>query len=298
MTVSIGADPELFIFTKQGDFVPGYEITSGTKEDPEQIDNGCALQYDNVMLEFNIPPAKTPGEFCSSVTYVRRHLRGRGFSIGNSCETVLPDGVEQDRRANIFGCSPDFDAYQMGAQTEPLDEEILRTNDGHVRWAGGHIHLGYNKTMDLPDFVAARLCDLLISCRYMAHARDSQRGRRQYYGQPGRYRPKEYGIEYRTMGNGWVCAKSEQTKDVAMYAFQTAELFDRAADSPEMLECVHELYMRTPWETVMDAITRESQGLCARLADDVERSMDGILWAHEPEPRLQDPAAMFRVEVA
>ena len=71
--ISLGADPELFLFNHDSNEVISAEgIIGGTKENPRRIskDEAYGLQEDNVMVEFNIPPAKTKDEFRDSINFI------------------------------------------------------------------------------------------------------------------------------------------------------------------------------------------------------------------------------------
>ena len=60
--VTLGADPELFIFNKKTDEpVCPYGMVPGTKEKPEKLgEDGHTIQMDGMALEFNIPPSPDP----------------------------------------------------------------------------------------------------------------------------------------------------------------------------------------------------------------------------------------------
>lgn len=74
--VKIGADPEMFLYSPDKEcFIPVCGLVGGTKEEPLLITNeGHALQEDNVMLEFCIPPSTTVDEFYENIKYVKDHI--------------------------------------------------------------------------------------------------------------------------------------------------------------------------------------------------------------------------------
>jgi hypothetical protein len=57
-----------------------------------------------------------------------------------------------------------------------------------------------------PDFVAALFAELFISLSGQANGHRTQDERSKWYGQPGIYRSKPYGIEYRTLNNQWIAS--------------------------------------------------------------------------------------------
>lgn len=58
--ITLGSDPEAFVIDKNtGEIVSAIGLIPGDKDHPHKISNiGHAIQTDNVMVEFNIPPAK------------------------------------------------------------------------------------------------------------------------------------------------------------------------------------------------------------------------------------------------
>lgn len=74
--ITVGADPELFLKDKDNNIIPAFFFVKGTKDIPEPISNdGHAIQYDNVMLEYNIPPCNTEDEFVSNNKFVLNYVR-------------------------------------------------------------------------------------------------------------------------------------------------------------------------------------------------------------------------------
>jgi len=68
-----------------------------------------------------------------------------------------------------------------------------------MRSAGGHIHV----ETSLDKAAVIRAMDLFLGVPSLIL--DSKGGmRRQLYGKAGAYRPKSYGVEYRTLSNFWI----------------------------------------------------------------------------------------------
>ena len=82
--LKVGSDAELFIYNKEGPF-PICGLIGGTKQDPLPVmeGNGYAVQEDNVLLEFNIPPASSALEFQTSITkmlsFLSEEMQKKGF---------------------------------------------------------------------------------------------------------------------------------------------------------------------------------------------------------------------------
>lgn len=150
----------------------------------------------------------------------------------------------------MFGCSPEFDAYNGGAVVSTVDPKQLDEEEGSWRFAGGHVHLGYTPaTADLPPFVAASFADVFLGLA--ACGLDTQAQRRQYYGQPGRYRPTPYGIEYRTLSNFWITDLS-YAEQIAQKAVSLGYFLETWKESR-----MQELFKAVPWTDVKQAIVEE-----------------------------------------
>jgi hypothetical protein len=257
---TLGADPEMFLRdVNTGGVVPVCGLIGGTKGDAiplEGMPDGFGVQEDNVMLEFNIPAANTPGRFS---TYVGEALeavdnliriRNLPLEIDFSSERLFTDVQLATPQAQAFGCSPDFDGYKMGAPCRPISPERL----GGWRFAGGHVHIGYAAS-EVPQHVVAQLCDLFLGLPSVALDKQAQRRRR--YGQPGRFRPTEYGIEYRTLSNFWVF-DTVLRLEVGHRAASVARLASNT-------ERAHDVFSQVPWADVKSAIFNEIEDLAADL---------------------------------
>jgi len=197
----IGSDVEVFLFSNEQDrIVPCVGIIDGTKVKPFQAPDfmaGFMLQEDNVMLEYNIPPAKSIRTWCDRFTSAHEMLAKyipakHSFRIQVE-NTFLARDLMSDQ-AKVIGCEPDFNAYEGG------EERAFQGELGRKRSCGGHIHLGGN--FNCPDFAAALFADLMIGVMSQTHPRRVN-SRTEWYGRPGIFRPKPYGVEYRTPDNLW-----------------------------------------------------------------------------------------------
>lgn len=226
--VSIGADPELFVLEPgRPRVLPMCGVLKGTKDAPYNMGDGYAVQWDNVMLEYNIPPviaSDTPWFTPHSVSVIQRIITGarralqhaeactgqKGLRYATSASASLSREMLERKFGQLpftFGCSPEFSVGTKGEKVTPLSgdssfwvdpENATRTR----RFAGGHIHLGYSNPDNVPKWVVAGLCDHFVLPVALAFGDGG--GRRDYYGQPGRFRPTEYGIEYRSPSADWV----------------------------------------------------------------------------------------------
>jgi len=207
MSVTIGADPEFFLYDLREDgVIPSVGIVPGTKEKPHEFGDGTFCHEDNVCIEVGFAPVSSGSAFARSMSTVRENVQSN-FLNSRQQLYVMPsiDFLEQQltsKQAQRFGCDPDFDAYTGGRAPRDVPRSLT---GGTTRYAGGHVHVGGE--FNCPPFVAALYADLFLSLGILANGfgRESRasRKRREYYGQPGVFRPKPYGIEYRTLSNGW-----------------------------------------------------------------------------------------------
>lgn len=213
--LAIGADIELFLQNKStGEIVSAEGFIKGTKEDPFVFDKKSkyfATSLDNVLAEFCIPPAKTKAEFYNnirkSVGYINMNLPE------DLCTVALPSAnlhekYLQTEQAKIFGCEPDFNAYTGFQNNRPFCEDLT------LRSAGGHIHFSYENPApyDSLDYVGdEQRCDIIkafdLHIGVPSILLEPDNKRKELYGKAGCFRPKSYGVEYRTVSNFYLQSK-------------------------------------------------------------------------------------------
>lgn len=197
--ISLGADPELFLY-KNGEIISAEGLIGGTKQKPKLIsDKGHAIQEDNVMIEFNIPPSRSCNEFKDNINFVLSYLTT--LAEVHNAELRIIASAELDKKylntkqAKLFGCDPDFNVYLKDINKSPNSSSTLRT-------CGGHIHIGY----DEPSFETSEkiiyAMDVILGLESINLDKDDRR--REMYGNAGCFRVKDYGVEYRTLSNFWL----------------------------------------------------------------------------------------------
>lgn len=201
--ITVGADPECFLIDGAGKLISSIDRIGGSKEKPLPIDDeGCAIQEDNVAVEYNIPPCKNAAEFIHYNKKVLAHIAERAREMGLGLSVQASGRFDEDQlmaspKAMEFGCEPDFNAWDGGNQNPRP-----RSEDFQLRSAGGHIHIGNIKGMDILAVVKAM--DLFVGCQMLTFDKDTRR--RELYGKAGAFRPKKYGVEYRTASNAWIAS--------------------------------------------------------------------------------------------
>lgn len=252
---TLGADPEMFVRSvRTGLLVPVCYRVGGTKEQPLPFRNsvgnelqGYKYQEDNVAFEVNVPPSTSARMFIDSINRVLTHsttlLESKGLrpDITRTAHRFAASDLANDK-AQTIGCDPDMCAYG-GADDKPVAREPFDIKDlGTWRHVGGHIHFGYDKELPIPPHVVVQLID---ACVYLPIlSKDKQKARRTKYGLAGLYRPKPYGVEYRTMSNFWL-------REPTLVA---QRCFNLLKDMHNNIELLHEFYIKLPLEDIKACI--------------------------------------------
>lgn len=240
MKFKLGADPEVFLYdTSKNEIVSvegmiKTEDGKGTKNFPLIVEGGFSLQEDNVLAEFNIPPAKTQSEWVSHLNFALDALNvvipdDIVYKIQASAE--LKDKYLQTEQAMTIGCESDYNAWTL--------DENEREFTSNLRVAGGHIHVGFEdkKLIFDEEFIINRIkaMDLFLGVPSLFLDEDSKR--REVYGNAGSFRYKSYGFEYRTLSNFWLRSEElmrwawEQTETALNFKGNVSELVQVAIDT-------------------------------------------------------------------
>ena len=202
---TIGADPEIFIENNAG-IISAHGMVEGTKEEPQPVEKG-ALQVDGTALEFNINPTVSPKEFQENLVCVLNILErqiGENNRFSKTNTYTFPENVwkniPEDNR--ILGCEPELNCY-TGAILEKYHIP------DRVRTVSGHIHVGipgitddiYEEEGEAQRFNIVKNLDATLGLLSLCW---DDMERKKYYGDFGACRLKEYGVEYRVLGNHWL----------------------------------------------------------------------------------------------
>jgi hypothetical protein len=216
---TIGCDPEVFVKEKaSGKIVTAHGLIPGDKQNPHKVSWG-AIQVDGMALEFNIDPVSLDAYSGYTLweTYLMNVMKQLKAAIPDH-RLVLKSAHQFDKdyydnqvpeEAKVLGCDPDFNAWEDGAENPAPD------GSSGLRTAAGHIHIGWGRDIpiDHPDHIAiccraVKALDFFVGLP-MAYL-DPDPTRRQMYGKAGAFRPKPYGVEYRTPSNMWL--KNKKTR--------------------------------------------------------------------------------------
>lgn len=210
----IGCDPEIFL--KDGDKdLSAHGVIPGTKKKPYTVPGG-AIQVDGLAVEYNIEPVlvyPTPSrgarrfiDACATVEYqllteVWKKAPNAVFDYTPAKDFGEEFMKAQPKAAKVLGCDPDFNAYTL--------EPNPRPDPGTIRSLGGHIHCGWGSDIPVHNEDHMKICadfvrDLDQSIGVYMTIIDRDQRRRELYGKAGAFRPKSYGVEYRTPSSVWL----------------------------------------------------------------------------------------------
>lgn len=210
MAIKIGCDPEVFLVnTKSGKVVPATGLFPGTKSKPHRVEKG-AVQVDGTALEFNIDPVESEDEFVDNINHVMKQMHEMVKKVDPDLEILLAPVVQfdSDTWSNIpfygkeLGCDPDFD---ITGNENTIDESLMNTP---IRTGSGHIHIGFDNPDDVDRLYVVQAVEQALEDVKDSWETSSSEIRRKYYGKMGAHRPKEYGVEMRSLDNTWL--KSEE----------------------------------------------------------------------------------------
>lgn len=200
--ITVGADVEVGLKNHNGQIVSSIGKIGGSKFRPLLVEGGN-LQEDNVLAEFAIDPSTSEDDFYQKITQVYQNLRLRMGRL--NLEPLLLTSIRYPMeelthpKAIEFGCEPDYDAWKMEVNIPPDPFEVF-----DLRTCGGHIHVGWDvDPEDIPSKVnLIKMMDLYLALPAVLLDPDTER--RSMYGRAGAHRPKDYGVEYRTLSNFWI----------------------------------------------------------------------------------------------
>lgn len=203
---SYGSDPE-FMLMKDGEYVSAIDVINGSVEEPIE-DNGHSFYWDNVLAECAVKPSFDKLEALNNFQdCLKRYAKiVSPYSLIVQAAQNYPKQVLNDPKAKVAGCEADNCCYTMSVMKGELSAKDAIAN-GDLRTCGGHIHVGHDILLsDGPEPIfAVYLFDLFLGVPSLFLDKDiTSSKRKEIYGQSGRFRNKEYGIEYRSLSNYWL----------------------------------------------------------------------------------------------
>lgn len=235
MGLLLGCDPEAFLKNKAGEFVGAYGVFPGTKTEPYPVKKG-KVQVDGMAGEFNTDPAANNTQWITSIETVLKWMQAIAKQKGLTLEICSTAHFSEEVMKNApaeakeLGCNPDFNAYTEDQNPRPEQHPTMRT-------AAGHIHVGWCAERDPNDpqhfqscCILTRQLDFFLGVPSIILDQEGVE-RRQMYGAAGAFRPKPYGVEYRSLSNFWI----KDTKLMKWVFTNTNNAFDLLAKKGKRL---------------------------------------------------------------
>lgn len=197
---TFGSDPELMLYDReQGRVVSSIPVLKRDKYDPIVQPDGSKVYFDNTMVEFAMPPSNSKKEILAKFTSMFTHAKkvlGDKYGLVAQSSHVFDDDQLTDPRALEAGCDPNYNAHESKQNEAPQFK-------GGLRSGSFHIHVG---AKNLRNFTARedaiKILDVFLGASSIIFDKDETApARRALYGKSGEFRPTEYGIEYRVLGN-------------------------------------------------------------------------------------------------
>lgn len=256
MPVLVGCDPEVFV-RQDGVFKSAWGLIKGDKKNPFPVNKG-AVQVDGMALEFNIAPASSADEFILNVEEVFSTLK----AMVPNYEVVATPVADfdpaymkaQPAEALELGCDPDYSGWTMRENPKPNGDRPFRT-------ASGHVHIGWTEGQEVDDpshfsrcGYVARQMDFFLALPSLAYDKDTRR--RELYGNPGCFRAKTYGCEYRTLSNAWL-----NSKEIMRWVFNNVQVgMERLMNGDILTEKygdIQKIIKKSDWKSAKQIIDRE-----------------------------------------
>lgn len=228
--VLVGTDAEVPLVLATGEPFPATGLVPGTKEAPAKLGKlpkGFAVQQDNVNLEFNVPPASDAHIFVRNIQRamdaVAAMLPKTVICGWGNASSIYREEFMNHPQVLQFGCDPDYNIWTMEENPRPRAENPL------LRSAAAHVHVGWDEPTNEDRIALVKMLDLFLGYRFI-NVEDYRR--KELYGKAGSFRGKEYGIEYRTLGNFWI----PNYVDTVFYSVQDAvDAVNRGLKIPDEL---------------------------------------------------------------
>ena len=211
--MTIGTDPEFFVKKVDGKFVNAEHYFPGTKAEPHMMACGAGLQTDNVAVEFASPVAENGEDLVDKLKATFKELfkiMPEDLVLDLTPSVEFPEEELQTEQAQLFGCSPSYDAWELTINEQPNAENT------RMRSIGGHIHVGHSEG-DGNDFLLEPFGKIAVVktmdavhgiISVMLDNSEAAVERRKLYGKAGEHRPTLYGVEYRTLSAFWLKSPS------------------------------------------------------------------------------------------
>lgn len=239
MEFKLGSDPELMLCDAHtGALKSAIPVIEEGKGGGIPVGGDNSVIHDNVLLEFNTRPEKTEKKFVKTINTaligINKLIAKENLKMLAQASDDFPEEELDCEEAKVFGCEPDYNAWTIRENRMSVDAA-----KSSFRSAGGHLHIGMpdkegpltailSKPMGKINVI--RALDVFCGVTSVFIDKDpTSAKRRQLYGGAGAHRPKDYGVEYRALGNWWVSSPTHtklvyQLTEVALSLLVTKKI--------------------------------------------------------------------------
>jgi hypothetical protein len=206
--ITYGFDPEFFLINSAKQPVSAQQFLTAQKGDKPHVigppEYGLGIHADNVTVELTLNRGYDSENFryIAAMGLDAVHSWAAQYGLTISRQSSMTFEKFHHKNDFVAGCETDLDAY-TGDENPPI---VL---DAHGRGAGGHLHIGFTKTVPVPAPIIVQFLDALVALplvfdEYHDHSGAATRRHVYGYGTAGSYRAKPYGLEWRVPSNLWV----------------------------------------------------------------------------------------------
>ena len=217
-SISLGADPEIFVVNKKDEIVSASTII---EKEQKNVEGTGGVANDGMQIELHPLPSQCRETLISNLYDCIKEAdllaHAKGFKLTDSFTKDVSQEILSSLAPEVqaLGCEPDYSAY--GGKIKILN---IDGSKHFKRYCGGHIHLGifqvgvetevnYKTRVkesyhDNADYMTKMFDYLVGNTLVLLDHDESNVERRKVYGQAGSYRRQTHGIEYRTLSNFWL----------------------------------------------------------------------------------------------
>jgi len=247
--ITIGSDPEIWVCNGDGTIIPACSFLPDAKKGAASSFNKL-LFNDGFQAEFNATPSicingvvdSIQQHFDSLLTTAKQKFPKENVKLVAAPIMPVAEPLLMAAKPEhvMMGCLPSKNLYKTRGKP------IVDGREVGIRFAGFHIHIGYRGLTEEQAQRAVRAMDALVALPsvVLVGKSNSEKLRRDYYGQAGEYRLPKHGLEYRTISATllkhpvWV----HMMFDAARFAFQLG------------IRRLFEVHWKTSWEDVRDVV--------------------------------------------
>jgi len=198
--IKVGHDSECFAYRKGIGLFPMIGLVGGTKHTPLPVPGGT-LQEDNVSIEMAIDCTADEDEFVELTHKVKQAMEAKVKE--HNCTLLIEPSVEFSRQvielnapeSEESGCEPDFNIYTKAENRYPS------MHGDNYRHGSGHIHVDCPIAVDSTKAMARLVMIQDLFIKVPQWLIEGNVPRNEVQGGFGNYRPKSYGVEYRSSSN-------------------------------------------------------------------------------------------------